>query len=133
MLVLNFWKQKQDMLVILKKRHGLKMFLYEKKFIYECHLYKYFACLSGCLSNNVKTTEPIGPKFHVEPRVTPGRFMDNRILKNLQLPLTKLLKILKIHNWNKSLVLYIISIWSKLYRTKGYLVWGVYDIQLYHI
>ena len=41
-------------------------------------LYIYFACLSGCLfvclyPINVKTAEPIGSKFCVGSRVTPGK------------------------------------------------------------
>ena len=32
-------------------------------------------------------SEPIGPTFFVGPNVTPGKFMDDRIFKNL--PLTK--------------------------------------------
>ena len=42
------------------------------------HLYINLACLSVCLSVclypiNVKTAEPIGPKFFVGSRVAPGK------------------------------------------------------------
>ena len=39
---------------------------------------------AACLfeSNNVKTHEPIGPKFCVGPHLTPGRVINNQNLKN---------------------------------------------------
>jgi len=38
------------------------------------YLYINLACLSVCLYPiNVKTAEPIGPKFFVGPHVTPGK------------------------------------------------------------
>ena len=37
-------------------------------------VYIYFACLSVCSYQiNVKTVEPMGPKFFVGPCVTPGK------------------------------------------------------------
>ena len=37
-------------------------------------LYTYFGYLSVCLySINIKTAEPIGPKFFMEHHVTPGK------------------------------------------------------------
>jgi len=54
------------------------------RFIKSIYIYIYFACLSVRLYPiNVKTAEPIGPKFFVWTHVTQGRFMGDRILKNL--------------------------------------------------
>ena len=48
------------------------------KILNKLYLYIYFACLGVCLfgclyPKNVKTVEPIWPKFFVGPRVTPGK------------------------------------------------------------
>jgi len=50
------------------------------------HLYKYFACLSVFLYPvNFKPARPtFRAQFFMGPHVTQGRFMDDRIFKNLQ-------------------------------------------------
>ena len=46
-------------------------------------LYINLACLSVRLYPiNVKTAEPIGPKFCVGPNMTLGRFLDDQKIKN---------------------------------------------------
>ena len=48
-----------------------------------------YSCLSVCLHPiNVKTAEPIGPKFCVGPYMTPGKFYERSKYQNL--PQTKL-------------------------------------------
>ena len=88
--------------------------------------YIYFACLGVRLYPiNVKTAEPIGPNFLWDLMWPQGRFMDNRIFKNLP-PSKFFVKIREIsvcfcftmskrehvHNWNGRIVeiYYIISI-----------------------
>ena len=47
---------------------------YILNFLEKIYIYKNLACLGVCLySINVKTTEPIGPKFCVGHYVTPGK------------------------------------------------------------
>ena len=66
--------------------------------LHHTNLYINLACLSVCLYPiNVKTAEPIGPKFVVGPRVTPCTVWWN--LKNLPLNKIRFLKILKIHEF----------------------------------
>ena len=48
-------------------------------------------------SINVKTAEPIGPKFCVEPHMTQGRFIDAQNFKKLSPNIYVFCKILKIH------------------------------------
>ena len=51
---------------------------------------------AACLfeSNNVKTHEPIGPKFCVGPHLTPGRVINNQNLKKFASNKIGFLKIL---------------------------------------
>ena len=53
--------------------------------MYLCYLYINLACRSSfCLHPiNVKTAEPIGPKFCVGPHVTPGKA--HELKKNLKI------------------------------------------------
>ena len=61
--------------------------IYCTMYIVSCTMYIYtlLVWVGVCIQINIKTAELIGPKFVVGPRVTPGRFMDNRIFKNFLL------------------------------------------------
>ena len=60
------------------------------------YLYVNYACLYVCLYPiNVKTAEPIRPKFCVWPHVTPGRFMNDQNFQNLCFKVLYFCKILK--------------------------------------
>ena len=48
------------------------------------HMLTFTACLSVCLFvSNVKTAEPIEPKFYVGPHMTPGKVLDAPNYKDL--------------------------------------------------
>ena len=50
------------------------------------YIYTLLACLPVCLYPiNVKTAEPIGPKFGAGPRMTPGKVYECLKLKNIVL------------------------------------------------
>ena len=82
----------------LKNKMLLKIKNNFSKYIFTCESSIYILCLSVCLYPiNIKTAEPIGPKFFVWSRVTPGKvfrwsnfqkFVSNKI---------RFLKIMKIH------------------------------------
>ena len=62
---------------MVKRRVGVS----KKSEIVMCHLYINLACLFVCLfvclyTINVKTAKPIGPKFFVGSRVTPGKIYE---------------------------------------------------------
>ena len=64
------------------------------------NLYINLACLSVCLYPiNVKTAEPIGPKFFVGSRVTPGKVYGSSNFQKFASIKIRLLKILKIHEF----------------------------------
>ena len=69
---------------------------------HEYNLYINLACLSVCLfvclyPINIKTAEPIGPKFFVGSRGTPGKVYGGSIFKKFASIKIRILKILKIH------------------------------------
>ena len=75
-------------------------------FINELSIYKFglsvclFVCLSVCLYPiNVKTAEPIGPKFFVGSRVTPGKVYGWSNLQKCASIKIRFLKFLKIHEF----------------------------------
>ena len=75
-------------------------------------LYIYFDCLSVCLCPiNVKTAEPIRPKFFLGSGMTPGKVYEWSKIKNFVLKRFLFCKILKMCEkslWNPQIFLFIL-------------------------
>ena len=68
----NFWRT--------NSRSKKNLDKYRIRYLYSLLLFTLLVCLSVCFYPiNVKTADPLGPTFFVEPRVTHKKFASNKI------------------------------------------------------